>query len=101
MVRNSLSQSGQVDRQSFQATHPQSQGFGSPNAVAPAAPMASQYSPMRDARNAAQARRQVRPPTANRRKSSGWAVLVFFVVILFATGLGQKIIDLITELLNR
>lgn len=101
MFRNSLSQPGQVDRQSFQATHPQSHGSGSPNAVAPAAPMASQYSPMRDARNAAQARRQQRPPTTNKRKSSGWAVLVFFFVILFATGLGQKIIDLITELLNR
>jgi hypothetical protein len=38
---------------------------------------------------------------SQRRSSSVWAVLVFMVVILFATGLGQKIIDLITELLNR
>jgi hypothetical protein len=101
MVRNSLSQSGQVDRQSFQATHPQSHGSGSPNAVAPAAPMASQYSPMRDARNAAQARRQLRPAASRQRKTSAWAVIVFIFVIVFATGLGQKIIDLITELLNR
>jgi hypothetical protein len=101
MFRNSLSQSGQVDRQSFQATHPQSHGSASPSAVAPAAPMASQYSPMRDARNAAQARRQFRPPTSSKRKSSSWAVIVFFFVILFATGIGQKIIDFITELLNR
>ena len=63
--------------------------------------MASQYSPMRDARNAAQARRQFRPPTSSKRKSSSWAVIVFFFVILFATGIGQKIIDFITELLNR
>jgi len=102
MFRNSLNQSGQVDRQSFQATHPQSQGSASPTAVAPAAPMASQYSPMQDARNAAQARRQSRPATSTtKRKSSGWAVAVFFFVILFATGLGQRIIDFITELLNR
>ena len=38
---------------------------------------------------------------AQKRSSSIGAVVVFLVVILFATGLGQKIIDLITELLNR
>jgi len=30
-----------------------------------------------------------------------WTMIVFLVVIAFATGIGQKIIDVITELLNR
>jgi len=93
----------QVDRQSFQATHPQSMGSTSPDAVAPAAPMASQYSPrgaVRNTnRNTAQERR--RSSSTPKRTSSAWAVIVFIVVILFATGIGRQIIDAITELLNR
>jgi hypothetical protein len=66
--------------------------------------MASQYSGRGQARNDAREQSRERRRTAvpsQRRSSSVWAVLVFMVVILFATGLGQKIIDLITELLNR
>jgi len=105
MVRASLSgQPTPQGQQSFQATHPQSMGSAAPPAVAPAAPMASQYSGHGQARNDARERSQERRRTAvptTRRSSSIWAVLVFMVVILFATGLGQQIIELITELLNR
>jgi len=105
MVRAGLSgQSPPQGQQSLSNTHPQSTGSGAPQAVAPAAPMASQYSGRGQARNDAREQSRERRRTAvpsQRRSSSVWAVLVFMVVILFATGLGQKIIDLITELLNR
>jgi hypothetical protein len=105
MFRSSLpGQSAQVDRESFQATHPQSMGSAAPNAVAPAAPMASQYSGRGAARNTARDQAQERRRVTNtvrKRGSSTWAVIVFLVVIAFATGIGQKIIDVITELLNR
>jgi hypothetical protein len=105
MFRSSMpGQSAQVDRESFQATHPQSMGSAAPNAVAPAAPMASQYSGRGAARNTARDQAQERRRVTNtvrKRGSSTWAVIVFLVVIAFATGIGQKIIDVITELLNR
>ncbi len=97
-------QSAQVDRESFQATHPQSRGSAAPNAVAPAAPMASQYSGRGAARNTARDQAQERRRVTNtvrKKGSSTWAVIVFLVVIAFATGIGQRIIDVITELLNR
>lgn len=104
MVRSGLSgQSPPQDQQSFQATHPQSMGSSTPPAVAPAAPMASQYNGRGQARNDARERSQERRRTAvpaQKRSSSVGAVLVFMVVILFATGLGQKIIEFVTELLN-
>ena len=110
MFRSSMpGQSAQVDRESFQATHPQSAGSGAPAAVAPAAPMASQYSGHGQARNDARERSQERRRTtptpdrgaASRRRSSAGAVLVFLLVILFASGLGQKAIELFSELFNR
>jgi hypothetical protein len=94
----------QVDRESYQATHPQSTGSAAPAGVAPAAPMASQYSGRGQSRNDANDRAQQRrrQTTVTTRKSgSGWAVLVFMAVILFATGIGQRIIEAITDLLNR
>ena len=94
----------QVDRQSFQATHPQSIGSLSPDAVAPAAPMASQYTARgevrNDARNRAQERRRS-SSTMKKKSSSAWAVIVFFVVIAFASGGAQKAIELFNELFNR
>ena len=105
MFRSNMpGRSAQVDRESFQATHPQSMGSSSPNAVAPAAPMASQYSGRGAARNTARDQAQERRRVTNtvrKKGSSAWAVIVFLVVIAFATGIGQRIIDLITELLNR
>ena len=105
MVRAGLSgQNPPQGQQTWSSTHPQSTGSGSPQAVAPAAPMASQYSGRGQARNDAREQSQERRRTAvpsQKRSSSIGAVIVFLVVILFATGLGQKIIDLITELLNR
>lgn len=110
MFRSSMpGQSAQVDRESFQATHPQSAGSGAPAAVAPASPMASQYSGHGQARNDARERSQERRRTtptpdrgaASRRRSSVGAVLVFLLVILFASGLGQKAIELFSELFNR
>ena len=110
MFRGSMpNQPAQVDRESFQATHPQSAGSGAPSAVAPAAPMASQYSGHGQARNEARERSQERRRTAptpdrgatSRRRSSVGAVLVFFFIILFASGLGEKAIDLFSELFNR
>jgi hypothetical protein len=96
---------GPVRPQSFQSTHAQAKGSAAPAAVAPAAPMASQYGGGRgqarsEARQQSQERRRTAVPS-KRRSSSVGAVFVFIVVILFATGLGQKIIDLVTELLNR
>jgi len=105
MFRSNMpGQSAQVDRESFQATHPQSMGSSSPNAVAPAAPMASQYTGRGAARNTARDQAQERRRVTNtvrKKGSSAWAVIVFLVVIAFATGIGQRIIDVITELLNR
>ena len=71
--------------------------------------MASQYSGHGQARNDARERTQERRRTAptpdrgatSKRKSSAGAVLVFFLVILFASGLGEKAIDLFNELFNR
>jgi uncharacterized membrane protein YcjF (UPF0283 family) len=71
--------------------------------------MASQYSGHGQARNDARERSQERRRTAptpdraaaSRRRSSVWAVLVFFFIIVFASGLGQKAIDLFNELFNR
>jgi hypothetical protein len=102
-------QTGQIDRVSYQATHPQSTASGAPSAVAPAAPMASHYSQRGQNRNTARdqaaERRRVSAtaPDSNRAKrgSSTWAVIVFFIVIAFATGLGQRAIDLFNELFNR
>lgn len=92
-------------QRSFQSTHPQSSGSGALSAVAPVAPMASQYSgrgqARNDARERSQERRRTAPPTGTKRSSSVGAVIVFLIVLLFATGWGQKVIDLITELLNR
>ncbi len=95
---------GEVDRQSYQATHPQSTGSNAPAGVAPAAPMASQYSGRGQSRNDAHDRsqeRRRRTSVPTRRSGSGWAVFVFMAVILFATGIGQRIIEAITEVLNR
>lgn len=95
---------GQSVQQSHQATHPQSTGSSAPMSVAPAAPMASQYSGRGQSRNDARDRSQERRRRTNvttRKSGSGWAVIVFMVVILFATGIGQRIIEAVTELLNR
>lgn len=102
-------QSAQLDRTSFQATYPQSSGSGTPLATAPAAPMASQYSQRgqlrNTARNEASERRRsssTRPGgTGQQRTSSTWAVIVFLFVIAFATGIGQRVIEFVTELFNR
>jgi hypothetical protein len=105
--RSGFGQQGQVDRTSFQATHPQSQGSASPAAVAPAAPMASQYTQRGQVRNTARDQAQERrrsssnPSAVRKRASSTWAVIVLFVVIGFSTGLLQKIIDFVTELINQ
>jgi hypothetical protein len=32
---------------------------------------------------------------------SAWGVLVFIIVVLFATGLGQKIVEALSQLFNR
>jgi len=39
-----------------------------------------------------------------KKKSSGnsvWGVLVFIIVVLFATGLGQRIVEALSQLFNR
>ena len=42
------------------------------------------------------------PPTTRRNKGSAvWAVFAFLVVIAFASGLGQRIVEAISELFNR
>ncbi len=102
-------QSERIDRLSFQATHPQSSGSGAPSAVAPAAPMASQYSQRGETRHTARDQASERRRTSSmtpgntgpKKGSSTWAVIVFLVVIAFSTGLGQRAIDFVTELLNR
>jgi hypothetical protein len=105
--RSGFGQQGQVDRTSFQATHPQSQGSGAPAAVAPAAPMASQYSQRGQLRNTARDQAQERRRSSSnatgmrKRTSSTWAVIVLLLVIGFSTGLLQKIIEFVTELINR
>ena len=35
------------------------------------------------------------------RRQSVWAVLVLIVVVLFATGIGQRIVDAVTALFQR
>lgn len=95
---------GEVDRLSYQATHPQSTGSGAPAGVAPAAPMASQYSGRGQSRNDAHDRSQERRRRTSvpvKKSGSSWAVFVFAAVILFATGIGQRIIEAITELFSR
>jgi hypothetical protein len=106
--RSGFGQQGQVDRTSFQATHPQSQGSAAPDAVAPAAPMASQYTQRGNVRNTArdqaQERRRASTPASNgvrKRASSTWAVIVLLLVIGFSTGLLQKIIEFVAELINQ
>jgi hypothetical protein len=105
--RSGFGQQGQVDRTSFQATHPQSQGSVAPAAVAPAAPMASQYSQRGQLRNTARDQAQERRRSSSnasgmrKRASSTWAVIVFLLVIGFSTGLLQKIIEFVTELINK
>lgn len=106
--RSGFGQQGQVDRTSFQATHPQSMGSAAPAAVAPAAPMASQYSQRGQVRNTArdlaQERRRSSTSTSSggrKRASSTWAVIVAFLVIGFSTGLLQKIIEFVTQALNK
>jgi len=105
--RSGFGQQGQVDRTSFQATHPQSQGSAAPAAVAPAAPMASQYTQRGQVRNTARDQAQERrrsssnPSGVRKRASSTWVVIVFFLVIGFSTGVVQKIIDFVNELINR
>lgn len=45
-----------------------------------------------------------RPPAAGRRRgnraSSAWSLIVFVIILLVSTGLGQKIIDAISQLLH-
>ncbi len=87
-------QSEQFDRLSYQATHPQSMGSTAPSAVAPAAPMASQYSgagpgPEHRPRPGAGTPAH-RSSAVRRRASSVWAVMVFLVVIVFARGWGRR-----------
>ena len=102
-------QFAQVDRTSFQATHPQSSGSGTPTATAPAAPMASQYSQRGQIRHTAQdeaserRRSQSTRPggTGPKRSSSAWAVIVFIFVVAFSTGIGQRVIEFFSELFNR
>jgi hypothetical protein len=106
-LRSGFGQQGQVDRASFQATHPQSKGSAAPAAVAPAAPMASQYTQRAQVRNTARDQAQERRRSSSsstgirKRASSTWAVIVLFLVIGFSTGLLQKVIDFVTELINR
>lgn len=58
----------------------------------------------------AAALRQTRPPGAGSARTPGssartagniWSLLVFLAIILFATGLGQKVVALISEFLQR
>ncbi len=81
----------------------QPQASTSPDEVAPAAPTVSQYGQMREIRNQSQLRRAARSPREARksRGQSGLAVLVFIVVVLFATGVGQRILDAINALFQR
>ena len=58
---------------------------------------------MREIRNQSQLRRAARSPR-QARKSRGQSVvsvLVFIVIVLFATGVGQRIIDAVTALIQR
>jgi hypothetical protein len=38
---------------------------------------------------------------SKKKSSSAWGVLVFIIVVLFATGLGQRIVEALTQLFNR
>ncbi len=89
----------QVDRQSFQATFPQALGASSPSATAPAAPMASQYSRRQQIRTDARGPAGSRP--RRRIGSTIGSAIVALALLLFASGAGQRVIDYITELLNR
>jgi hypothetical protein len=103
-LRSGFGQQGQVDRTSFQATHPQSKGSAPPAAFAPAAPMASQYTQRGQVRNTARDQAQERRRASSgvrKRASSTWAVIVLFLVIGFSTGLLQKIIEFVTEAINK
>jgi len=84
-------------------TSAQSQASASPAEVAPAAPTVSQYGQMREIRNQSQLRRAARSPREARksRGQSVFAVLVFLVIVLFATGVGQRIIDAVNALIQR
>jgi hypothetical protein len=49
---------------------------------------------------------QVTPPAGSQQKkrstgNSVWGVLVFIIVVLFATGLGQRIVEALSQLFNR
>jgi hypothetical protein len=84
-------------------TSAQSQASAAPTEVAPAAPTVSQYGQMREIRNQSQLRRAARTPSQARksRRQSVLSVLVFLVIVLFATGVGQRIIDAVTALIQR
>jgi len=84
-------------------TSAQSQASASPTEVAPAAPTVSQYGQMREIRNQSQLRRATRTPRQARksRGQSVLSVLVFIVIVLFATGVGQRIIDAVNSLIQR
>ena len=84
-------------------TSAQSQASASPTEVAPAAPTVSQYGQMREIRNQSQLRRATRTPRQVRksRGQSVLSVLVFIVIVLFATGVGQRIIDAVNSLIQR
>ena len=58
---------------------------------------------MREIRNQSQLRRATRT-SRQARKSRGQSVLsvlVFIVIVLFATGVGQRIIDAVNSLIQR
>ena len=84
-------------------TSAQSQASALPTEVAPAAPTVSQYGQMREIRNQSQLRRAARSPRQARkaRGQSVFSVLVLIVIVLFATGVGQRIIDAVTALIQR
>jgi hypothetical protein len=58
---------------------------------------------MREIRNQSQLRRATRTPRQARksRGQSVLSVLVFIVIVLFATGVGQRIIDAVNSLIQR
>ena len=58
---------------------------------------------MREIRNQSQLRRAARSPRQARkaRGQSVFSVLVFIVIVLFATGVGQRIYDAVIALIQR
>jgi len=114
-VRQYLSAAGNsasLQRSAAAPSHQQPQASTSPAEVAPAAPTVSQYSAMGQYRNQARARKAGQPPSSrfavamattkqSPRRQSVWAVLVLIVVVLFATGIGQRIVDAVTALFQR